>query len=131
MACHAGAVSAAPTPARKVKASNRNAVAWPYATIAAKPAVSSVNPIWAPISRRRLSMMSARAPAGRPSRNIGRLVATCTSDTISGSGSSPVISQPAAAFCIQVPMLETTVATQITVNAVCLNGLQEEVASSP
>ena len=42
-------------------------------------------------------------------------VATWTSETMNGSESRPVISQPAAAFCIQVPIFETTVASQSTV----------------
>src|SRR5712675_2784784 len=64
--------------------------------------------------RRRRSTMSARAPAGRARTNIGTDVATCTMDTRNGSGLSPVISQPAAAFCIQTPTLDTTVAIQST-----------------
>src|SRR5271169_705967 len=67
--------------------------------------------------------MSASAPAGGPKINIGSVVATCTSETIRGSGLRPVISHPAAAFCIQVPILEITVAVQSTANARCRNGL--------
>ena len=44
---------------------------------------------------------------------------------------SPVISQPAAAFCIQVPMLDTTVATHKTANARWPKGLQDEPARWP
>jgi hypothetical protein len=54
--------------------------------------------------------MSARAPAGSANRNIGRLDATCTSDTISGSVSSSVMSHDAAELYIHVPTLATTVA---------------------
>ena len=68
------------------------------------------------IKRRRRSIISASAPAGRTNRNIGSEVATCTRATTRGSGLSPVISQPAAAFCIHVPMFETTVASHRTVN---------------
>ena len=70
--------------------------------------------------------MSASAPAGSANRNIGRLVATWTSETISGSGSRPVISQPDAAVYIQVPMLETTVAVHSTVKVGWRNGLHAD-----
>jgi hypothetical protein len=65
---------------------------------------------------RRLSTMSASAPAGSANKNIGRLVATWTSETINGSALRVVISQPAAALYIQVPMFEITVAIHSTVN---------------
>jgi hypothetical protein len=60
--------------------------------------------------RRRLSIMSASAPAGSASRNNGRLLATCTSETMRALGSRLVISQPEAALYIQLPTLDTTVA---------------------
>ena len=66
--------------------------------------------------------MSASAPAGIANRNIGRLFATCTIDTMSGSGSRLVMSQPDATLYIHAPMFETTVAVQIIVNARWRNG---------
>jgi hypothetical protein len=65
----------------------------------------------------RLSKMSASAPAGIANRQIGRLLAACTSATIKGSGSRPIINQPDAALYIQPPMFETSVAVQITAKA--------------
>jgi hypothetical protein len=59
--------------------------------------------------------MSVKAPAGNASRNIGKVEAACTSETSIGSGFRFVINHPEAALYIQVPMLETTLATQITV----------------
>jgi hypothetical protein len=41
-----------------------------------------------------------------------------------------VISHPAAAFCIQLPMLERTVAAQSTVKIVWRNGLHAEPPTS-
>ncbi len=70
--------------------------------------------------------MSASAPAGIAIRKIGRLAATCTNDTVSGSGARLAISQPEAAVYIQVPMLAMTEAVQITVNAGWRNGLKAE-----
>ena len=66
------------------------------------------------IRRRRRSTMSAIAPAGRLNRNMGKVVAAWTSATSNGSGRRLVISHAAAAFCIQLPTLETTVAAQST-----------------
>ena len=56
------------------------------------------------------------------------MVATCTNETINGSGSRLVISQPDAALYIQVPTLATTVAVHITVNVGCRNGAHSEDA---
>jgi hypothetical protein len=49
---------------------------------------------------------------------MGKVVAARTRTTLSGSGLRVVISQPAAALCIQLPILERTVATQSTVKTV-------------
>src|SRR5262245_9653417 len=74
----------------------------------------------------RRSTISASAPAGSANRNIGKVVATWTSETISGSGLMLVISQPDAALYIQLPTFATTVAVHSTVKLACLNGLQAE-----
>src|SRR5271169_1133222 len=74
------------------------------------------------IKRRRRSTMSASAPAGIANRNIGRLLATCTMETMNGSGLRLVMSQPEATLYIQPPMFETTVAVQITANVRLRNG---------
>src|SRR5690606_27231859 len=60
----------------------------------------------APSSIFRRSTMSASAPAGRASKNSGRVVAACTSATSSELGDNEVISHPAPTSCIQVAMLE-------------------------
>src|SRR2546428_3391686 len=77
---------------------------------------------------RRRSRMSARAPAGRASRNSGRVVAACTSETMSGDGASNVINHAAAESCIHVPMLETTSAIHSARNSGRRNGLHAEGA---
>ena len=64
---------------------------------------------------RRRSTISASAPAGSANRNIGKLVATCTMETMTGSGLRLVINQPEAALYIHDPMVETTVAIHTTV----------------
>src|ERR1700730_3697245 len=47
---------------------------------------------------------------------------------MNGSGSRPVIRQPAAAFYIQAPIFETTVASQSTVKVRWRNGLSGEAS---
>ena len=61
---------------------------------------------------------------------MGKVVAAWTRATSNGSGRRLVISHPAAAFCIQLPMLETTVAAQSTAKIAWRNGLQAEPCTS-
>ena len=68
---------------------------------------------------RRGSTMSAIAPAGRVKRNIGRLVAACTSETSSGLRSSVVISQPDAVSYIAMPISAVVLASQTMAKAGC------------
>jgi hypothetical protein len=49
---------------------------------------------------RRRSKMSARAPAASPNSRNGRLLAVCTSATISADGVSVAISHAATVACI-------------------------------
>src|SRR3977135_1232516 len=79
----------------------------------------------------RLSTMSAKAPAGSANKNIGKVDATCTIDTMNGSGLRLVISHPDAALYIQLPMFAMTVAVHSTENVTWRNGLQGEEAGSP
>jgi len=81
--------------------------------------------------KRRLSTMSASAPAGTANRNIGRLLATWTRETVSGSGLRLVISHPEAALYIQVRIFATTVAVHTTVKVVWRKAIQGEARSSP
>ena len=83
--CHAGATMAAPASIRNVNSSSVSGVTSSSQTSAANSAETTTIALSATISSRRLSTMSASAPAGSANRNIGRLVATWTSDTISGS----------------------------------------------
>ena len=66
------------------------------------------------IRNRRASTMSAKAPAGTVQRNIGKLLATWTSDTALGSGFRVVINQAEEVSEIARPVSETVVATHIT-----------------
>ena len=115
-ACHAGAVTAHATVTMKVKHSRLPGVMRCSQTRTAKAVEVTVTAISPMIRNTRRSTMSTSAPAGIANRNIGRLLATCTSDTNKGSASSVVISQPQATLYIQPPTLETTVATQMTAN---------------
>ena len=61
--------------------------------------------------------MSASAPAGKVSRNIGNIVATCTADTMIGSGLRLVISQLVEVSNIAVPTFEADLAIRMMVKA--------------
>ena len=63
-------------------------------------------------------------------RNIGAIVATWTAETISGSGLRLVISQLMAVSNIAMPMLETELATRMTVKATLPNTPQREGAGA-
>ena len=124
----AGAMRAAAVPPRKLKPRSAAGVARPDHTRSPKPATSAATITWTTINNRRRSTISASAPPASANRNIGSEFATCTSATTSGSGSRLVISHPAAAFCIQVPILDTTVATHSTAKVGCRNGLSDEAS---
>ena len=125
-ACQAGARKAAPVPIRKVNAISRVGVMRSMATRAARMLITTnrIRLTW--ISRRRLSTRSARVPASRANRNMGRVVAAWTSVTTAGDGFRVVISQPAPTSCIQVPMLETRPAVHSSAKAPMPNGAQAE-----
>jgi hypothetical protein len=96
----------------------------PEERVASELSTSAKTPSpWSPLIRiPRLDCQQPQsAPAGIATRNIGKVVATCTSDTMSGSGLRLVINQPEAALYIQPPMFETTVAVQITAKTECLD----------
>ena len=81
---------------------------------------------WAAIRSFLLSMISANAPAGRARRNIGRVPAVWTSETIKGEGAREVMSQPAPTSWIQVPILEKIVAIHKERKAAIFSGLQAD-----
>jgi hypothetical protein len=71
-ACHAGNMRAVPSPMANVKASRTTGVTPPASVREPRAAATSAMPAWVPSSRRRRSVMSARAPASSPIRNMGR-----------------------------------------------------------
>src|ERR1700678_3646975 len=97
---------------------------------APKRAISVVTKISSTIKNRRGSTMSARAPAGSVHRNIGRLLATCTSETALGSGFRVVISQAEAVSEMANPVSEQVVATHITTNGMWANAPQRDSGRS-
>src|SRR5271154_6227201 len=114
---HAGAAKAPLPPRQNAVASSTPGVAQCIATIDAKAMDIAVTAICAPISILRASMMSVSAPAGRVSRNIGRVVATWTADTIIGSGLRLVMSQFDEVSNIANPTFDAELAISIIVNA--------------
>ena len=128
MACHAGAMKAAPLPSTKVNSSSSGAVIAPAATTAASAAAATAIAAFTASSRRRRSTTSASAPAGSANRNTGSVVAACTSATIAGDGASVVISHPAPTSFIHVPVCDRTVATQSTAKGRLAKGAKAEGA---
>ena len=60
-----------------------------------------------------LSTISASAPAGMAKKNMGKLAATCTRETIKGDESSVVMSHADVELYIQPPIFDTRVAVQM------------------
>src|ERR1700677_3962837 len=117
MTNHAGAARAPLPPRQNAVASRTVGVAQCIATIVAKTIDIAVTAICAPISILRASMMSVSTPAGRVRRNIGRVVATWTVDTIIGSGLRLVMSQFDEVSNIANPTFDAELAISMTVNA--------------
>ena len=124
--CHAGAPTADPDSIRKVHSRSETGLTTCSQTNTANNVETTAMKVSARIRNRRLSTMSARAPAGRANSTIGSVAATCTSDTMSGSASRLVISHADAELYIQPPMFDTSVALQTTAKVACRNGLQGE-----
>jgi hypothetical protein len=124
--CQAGASRAESVLLTNMNSSNVHAVTRLVETRTANTTETRVTRTSRARMKRRLSMMSASAPAGSANRNIGKLAAACTRDTIKGSESRLVINQPAAALYIQPPMLATTVAAQSSLKMRPRNGLQND-----
>src|SRR5574337_638428 len=116
MSSQAGAARAPHAPSRNVVVKRTNGVVTCSATIDANATEMTRTANWAPMSIRRASTMSVRTPAGSVRRNIGRVVATCTADTIIGSGLRLVISQLDAVSNIAIATFDNELATRMTVN---------------
>src|SRR3984885_8649427 len=117
MTSHAGAARAPLPPRQNAVASTTVGVAQCIVTMAAKAIEIAVTAICAPINMRRASMMSVNAPAGRVSRNIGKVVTTCTADTIIGSGLRLVMSQFDEVSNMANPTFDAELAISMIVNA--------------
>ena len=116
----------APSPSKNVKPSNIHGVTtWSSVSTPNAPEASTIQPCVISIKRRR-STMSARAPAGRITRNTGNATAACTSPTINGDMVSMVIIQPAPTACIHVPMYEMMAAIHRARNRGSRNGAHAE-----
>ncbi len=125
-----GADSAAQTPIRNVMASRPAASTQPASVIRPSSVASAALTSVMPISSRFLSKRSAMAPAGRAKRAIASVVAACTAETTKGDGERDVISQAAETSCIQVPMLDRSVAVHRSAKARCRRGAKAEGADA-
>jgi hypothetical protein len=130
VACQAGAFIAAPAPSAKVKISSSHGVIASASATAPSVAEAMNIKVWVTISIRRRSTPSARAPAGRARKKIGRVVAVCISAIITGDEVSDVISQPAPASCIHVPIFEVSEASHRARKSGCCNGRQVDALTA-
>jgi len=119
-----GAMKAVLAPMAKVRTNSSTGVIRSSAVNRATIDTTQASTRLIAIRKRRLSARSAIAPAGRANRKIGKVVAACTSETMAGDGARLVISQPAPTSCIQVPIFDTSVATQSSAKARCPKGAQ-------
>ena len=117
MRSHAGAASAPPMPSKNDVARSEVGLSIPTETAAAKGIEIVTIAACAAIRSRRGSTTSLSAPAGRVKRNIGKVVATWTAETIRGLGLRLVISQAEAVSNIANPTLESELATRMTAKA--------------
>jgi len=103
-------LKASPTLITPVKLSKSQGLMIPTHTATPNPAAVRQSQICITKSNRRRSITSANVPAGRAMITIGRLVATCTSATMTGEGARLVINQAPPTSCIQFPTLDMNVA---------------------
>ena len=113
---HAGAATDQHELRIKVVTSRLVAVTQLKNTTAPKMAIITTTKLSSMMRNRRGSTKSARAPAGRVNRNIGRLLAASTIETARGSAFRFVISHAEAVSEIATPVSEQVVAAHITVN---------------
>src|SRR5690606_31496472 len=111
-ACQAGALSAAPQPIRKVKASSSHGVMTPAQAQAASATDTSSMNTWAPSMILRRSKLSAIAPATSENSMTGSATDACTSATMSADCAIEVISQAAPTDWIMPPKLDDALANQ-------------------
>ena len=109
-ACQTGMFMADPRPSANVKESSAHGVVAPVSVSTLKPAAAAHIQAWVKRSMPRRSIMSAKAPEGKTTRNTGRLVAVCIRATMTGDDVREVISHTPPTFCIHVPTLETMAA---------------------
>jgi hypothetical protein len=129
IACHAGVFIAAPMPRKNVKTRRINGDVFPEMVIRPSTSADASMSIWVNMSKRRRSIVSARAPAGRARRKKGRVVAVCTMATMKGDTVREVMSHEAPTSCIHVPTRETTLVIQSNLKNGSINGFQNDLVS--
>ena len=121
-ACQAGPNSAMPLPTTKHSASRIFGVTRPsHASTVSTVAPTSAMPSET-IATMRRSCMSAMAPAGIAISMIGSISAVCTSATLSAEDVICVIAQAAPTPWINIPRLDTRLASQMRRNTACRSG---------
>src|SRR5690242_5696710 len=105
-------MTAVPAPIMKINANRSQGPSRPIVASTASSSPAAVIQIWAAMSVSRRSRMSASAPPGSANRNTGSMLAACTKLTMTGEGSSEVMTHPAPVFWTHRPVLLASVAIQ-------------------
>ena len=129
-AWNGGELIAAPTLSRNVATSRTVGVTCPVKESTVSPAAAMNTHSWEKSRYLRRSTMSAITPDGRAKRNIGRLLAACTSAISSGSALRVSMLQLMPTSLIHEPTLETTVAIHSMRNTGWLSGCQGETVGA-
>jgi hypothetical protein len=98
IACQAGFARIAPRPSTKVKPSSRGAFMSPAKVRTLSAAAAARIRPWVASNRRRRFTISASAPAGKPTRKTGNVVAVCISAIKRGDAVKLVMSHTPPTF---------------------------------
>ncbi len=119
---------AAPALSKKAATSSTSGVTWPVQASTVSPQAAIKVHSWENSRYLRRSTISAITPDGSANRNIGRLLAACTSATASGSALRVSMLQFTPTSFIHEPILETTVAIQSMRNTGLRSGCNGEIS---
>jgi hypothetical protein len=108
---------ASPNPSRKISTKRIAGEIKPSTVITPRANAITNIQLWLIMSSRRLSTISARAPAGSASATMERLSEAQVSATIREDATNEVMSHDSPTACIMLPMFDTIAASQMALNA--------------
>ncbi len=116
---------ALPIPSKRVKTRRIEDVVYPPKVRTLKTIATASEKYCVARKSFRLSIISARAPAGSANRNIDKLVTICKRDTTKGDGASDVMSQPDPTVCMAAPMSDANIVIHRNLYKVSFRGLSD------